>query len=978
MRTAVRSLLLAGVAAVLVAASLCVTGTDALLTARRHHDGHHHVQANRRGPSGNDLLDALLATGKTDKKHPEENAVHPKVRSFAAKGDDDDLPVDSFTNPDGVKVTHMTLPGSVDQAMFLTDTLMLVTSRGDIYLTANHGRTWKCWTCGQNFGGVLSGKVQAVFSQTDALSTERLEKSLRARYNRNICVVTQSATYLVSMLPQATAAPPTELVIAASPALSAHAPGVHAGSVRFDALEFHPTQYSKKAFGFITDPSCDPFRNHGRCRSFAFVTTDMKHFYLVPAYEPYLLMWENPVSAATTNFSVPYVERHRNAFDMKAYNPGDFFMVLTSDVNARWGRLVRVPLDGVDYSSVSEAALGPKLTLLRENVADARAIVGHEYVSGIDWDKRQATMSVSHDNFATLIQLEFPRVIFNQDGESRDLGKEMGYTVLDDREDVFINVYRGTQTERQLWGHTYQSGLRGLRFDVSLPYTRAAPPSRGGGAAGTVDFHRVSGLDGILIANQVRNPDDARCRRCGEESCAAMCKVTTVISRDNGKTWQSLRTAPSSRGDMIDPNDSGPLHLHGLSDHVAPILSSRHAPGLLIGSGNQGHYLSQGTDTVSDVYLSRNGGRSWVRIANGPHLYGEGDLGALVYLVRHGTVSGATNAHMNYSADGGLSFKSTPFLKSSDTTQLETRWIGRPVHDPLTRAAVVVAQDSHNRVHFIRVDFSGADERARCTGLGSPGDDGSDFETFTPQSHDGNGCLLGRRSTYVRKKPGSNCWIMPSHARTTIDYSLPTKTVQCACTYDDFECDFGYHEQPDGKCYRGKDAPTPDQICDARASGADWAKLYTDGSNNYLATKGYRRIAGDACVDGIEQEVVPTPRYLPCPRASAGKGSSGWVTFLVLALVGGAFFALYRVNPRFRDVVDDTVGAVRPVVASAVDGVRNVFTGPRQPRYGSLPTDDVADADSAPVPDQPGSETPPPAVSPAAHPASLVNDEDEV
>jgi hypothetical protein len=948
--------------------ALCASVASALSRPlpARYHNG---LPSTARNRDDRSFPAALLAASrlaqrraKAHKKEDKNGKAAAADRSFAAQATPAGL--DTWTNDDGVKVSHYILPGSVDQTMYITDTTLIALSRGDIYATSNHGEAWTCWTCGSNFDGKLSGAVKRIFTQTDALSTDSLELKLRLQFNTQICVATANATYMISTLPEAPKGSPTEMFIAASTALKEFK-SLAAGPVAFDALEFHPMQPNSKAFAFLSDPGCTGFGSTP-CRSFAFYSDNLKDFYIVPVFEAILLMWENPVSPAITNFSVPPVQRHRNSFDLKDYNTDDFFVIVAKDLETPFGQLMRIHASESNWTTVTRDELTKKMVKVKDNVADARAIVGHEFVGGFNLDQRSAFFASSDNNFRTLTQLEFPKVVFNQ-GKEQDDGPETGYTVVDEREDTFINVYRGNRQHRQLWGHTYQSGLRGLRYTISLPYTRSSP-----NGAGAVDFHRVAGLDGILIANKITNPTDRACRGCGYDSCASHCHVETVLSRDNGKTWQTLVTRATVGENMNDPA-SEQLNLHGLASglwNTPSILSSRHAPGLLLGVGNTGPRLTTGSGVVSDVFMSRDAGESWYKIAYGPHLYGESDLGALIFMIRQAVVSGTKGAHLNFSDDGGMTFLSTKILHDENPDELEFRWIGRPVHDPLARYAMLLALDGLGRVHVLRVDFTGDNSLGgRCKGLTTPDASDSDFESFTPRSYiseeAGTTCLLGSQTTYVRKKLGKNCYIDASKLRTTIDYSMPVKSAPCPCTYDDYECDFGYAEQPDGKC-TDTDAPTPHDICVAANDGQDWAQLYTNAAKDmYLDTRGYRRIAGDRCENGVQYQVEPNPRWRPCPAgtvpAAEKGGHSGLVAFLLILLVVGLVAVLYRVNPRVRNAIDDGVAAVKPAVSGCVSSVKGLFSGSSRRRaFAALPTEEP----------EPGRATPPP--------TAVGNDDDTV
>lgn len=78
------------------------------------------------------------------------------------------------------------------------------------------------------------------------------------------------------------------------------------------------------------------------------------------------------------------------------------------------------------------------------------------------------------------------------------------------------------------------------------------------------------------------------------------------------------------------------LHLHGRSEitWTGPIFSGKAATGLLMGVGNVGPYLND--YSLSDTFLSRNGGLTWTLVRKGAHFFEFGDSGGLLVMVSEG------------------------------------------------------------------------------------------------------------------------------------------------------------------------------------------------------------------------------------------------------------------------------------------------------------------------------------------------------
>lgn len=185
------------------------------------------------------------------------------------------------------------------------------------------------------------------------------------------------------------------------------------------------------------------------------------------------------------------------------------------------------------------------------------------------------------------------------------------------------------------------------------------------------------------------------------------------------------------------------------------------------------------------------------------------------------------------------------------------------------------------------LDFSGLQNRT-CVD--------SDYEEWSPRANL-EVCLLGRNITYSRRMQTRNCF--NSRDREVID-----NIVNCSCTTDDYECDFGYEEQPNSDALQcvlssgvvQKDPPD-----------------YCPPGTMYEHTKGYRRIASDSCVNSLADY---EPEYKKCP-SKGGSSHTVVAVVVVLVLVGFAVvgFLVYR-NDELRGKVLGVVGKVIPGVSS--------------------------------------------------------------
>lgn len=66
----------------------------------------------------------------------------------------------------------------------------------------------------------------------------------------------------------------------------------------------------------------------------------------------------------------------------------------------------------------------------------------------------------------------------------------------------------------------------------------------------------------------------------------------------------------------------------------------------------------------------------------------------------------------------------------------------------------------------------------QCTGETSPGTQSSDFEYFNPTGVE-DSCILGLDVTYIRRKPGTACYV-------SMDEQVITRSTVCNCTVADY------------------------------------------------------------------------------------------------------------------------------------------------------------------------------------------------
>ncbi|KAI8319582.1 Oligoxyloglucan reducing end-specific cellobiohydrolase [Martensiomyces pterosporus] len=383
------------------------------------------------------------------------------------------------------------------------------------------------------------------------------------------------------------------------------------------------------------------------------------------------------------------------------------------------------------------------------------------------------------------------------------------------------------------WGTLFASNSNGTHFHMVLQHTNR-------NHMGLVDFDRVDGLNGMLIANRVLNTEALG--RPGVRK-----EIRTVASWDDGRTWHAL-TPPTkdSKGHDIDCTDCT-LNLYGRSAMISagPLYGVPTAPGYLIAVGSVGTHLGRYGD--SKTYLTRDGGISWAEARGAETQYEFGDHGSLMVLIDD---DGPTDT-LWYSYDAGISWKPHRFTDGSSKVVVDhiSNGLSSGGQKMLILGREVTSEGRVNTRESwtISVDFSKVLSR-QCK-LDTRDHSKSDFELWTPHwgvdSHgkDAPICVLGTETSYWRRKTDAACWVGN-------EFDLPeTSRNTCECTVQDFECDEGFWLNDYGKCV---------------LDGADPYQPDCHEGNTYKGRSGYRRIAMSQCKGGEDLE-KPVDRI--CGRA---------------------------------------------------------------------------------------------------------------
>jgi len=251
------------------------------------------------------------------------------------------------------------------------------------------------------------------------------------------------------------------------------------------------------------------------------------------------------------------------------------------------------------------------------------------------------------------------------------------------------------------------------------------------------------------------------------------------------------------------------------------------------------------------------------QVQKGGWLYKFGDHGGIIVMV----LDKRPTRKVIYSLDEGKSWRTIPVKPISASGILTTQ------ADTTVRFIIVGRVGKGVEGATVAIDLSTLKLR-RCGGEKEAGSPESDYEQWNPRApphlqgsahtlgsmHGKEGCLLGRRIFYVRRKQLRECLNGHEHERSSSQEA-------CECTDDDFECDFSFELEKENsfKCVW---APTKSVSKEDEARVKDMIKLHenpalshefcnrygTEGSRHEIAAvTGYRRIPGDFCRDGVNK-----------------------------------------------------------------------------------------------------------------------------
>ncbi|XP_036386861.1 sortilin isoform X2 [Megalops cyprinoides] len=387
------------------------------------------------------------------------------------------------------------------------------------------------------------------------------------------------------------------------------------------------------------------------------------------------------------------------------------------------------------------------------------------------------------------------------------VGHEQFYSILAASDDmVFMHVDEPGDTG---FGTIFVSDDRGTVYSKSLErhlYTTTG---------GDTDFTNVTSLRGVYMTSVLAEDGSAQ----------------TVVTFDQGGEWRRLQKPRNGKCDSTAKHpETCSLHIHAsystsmkLNVPMLP-LTEPNAVGLILAHGSVGDAVSV---MAPDVYVSDDGGYSWLRALKGPHHYAILDSGGLLVAVEH--TPSQPISQIKFSTDEGqcwhvFNFTNDPLFFTGLASEPGARSMN---------VSIWGYRESLLSQFWVSITIDFKELLTRDCGE-------NDYVQWLAHSDDisdpSDGCMLGYKEKFLRMRKDSVCW----NGR---DYVVNKEPTPCPCTLDDFLCDFGY--------YRAENSSECVEQPDLKGHVLEFC---LHGKKEQLQTSGYRKIPGDKCEGGTMPE----------------------------------------------------------------------------------------------------------------------------
>jgi len=315
--------------------------------------------------------------------------------------------------------------------------------------------------------------------------------------------------------------------------------------------------------------------------------------------------------------------------------------------------------------------------------------------------------------------------------------------------------------------------------------------------------------------------------------------VSSWLSVNAGTTWTPLAL------DSTCTNSSCHLNLF-VDDRYGVVLTRADAPGVILSQGTQGP-RAEGANI--NMFLTTDGGKTWVQTATGGASVVLGEYGEILYT--YSTSDVTFQYTRDYSTwipctpDYDVSIESIEYLQGiSDIGKLggdgNSLWfIVQVVQNSMLYDAIV---------HFDLTDVTIPD----CLS--------TDFEEWNPYGTD---CYLGQTAAVYRKVPGTVCHVDPT---VLVDSIGNTNHTTCDCTNNDYYCEVCWVPDPlQSQLQCILDVTNPN--CPSYDPTVPPANC--TANSTYVGAPAYRKNAASVCVDsnGLDATLLAN-RTVMCPNVT--------------------------------------------------------------------------------------------------------------
>ncbi|XP_055500845.1 VPS10 domain-containing receptor SorCS2 isoform X2 [Leucoraja erinacea] len=473
------------------------------------------------------------------------------------------------------------------------------------------------------------------------------------------------------------------------------------------------------------------------------------------------------------------------------------------------------------------------------NIDQNSLLVNDDYifVQATSGNKTKYFVSYRRDQF---VQMKLPKYALPKDKQ----------IISTDENQVFVAVKEWHQTDTY---NLYLSDTKGVYFTLALEDVRSTKQPE---ENVIIDIHEVQGVKGVFLANKKVDG-----------------KVKTYITYNKGRDWQLL-TPPATdmNGKQTKchlPECSVHLHLRWADNpYVSGTVHTKDsAPGLIMGAGNLGAQL---VEYKEDMYITSDCGNTWRQVFEEEHHILYLDHGGVIVAIKDTSIPLKI---LKFSVDEGHTWTTHNF---TSTSVFVDGLLSEPGDETLVMT-IFGHISFRSDWELVKVDFRPSFHR-HCLP--------DDYDSWDLRNQEKQ-CIMGEQRRFRRRKISS--WCIKGKNFTSALSSKP-----CQCTEFDFECDYGFEQQANGRCVPAfwYNPESPSEDCKSGQS--------------YTRSSGYRKVALNVCKGGLDkgqgstQHLCPlmAPRGLQIvtkgERLAVSPGDT--VTFLISQNQGDTLNTKYQVD----------------------------------------------------------------------------------